>query len=615
MADKKIIGKISREWTSREQEREDYQGYDDIVAMKNDGIPNLRDEDYYVQYTTPIGRDTVQQASNIFATQAPKWDIIPRGLGEIDVAEEMESALEWHFFQASQMGEYRFHSQALIHAIKYNRVCAQLEWQDDYKFCVKLYHPGTVVYGFGSKLHWVAVVNNVEAISVLEHWQEFGEEPRTNEARAKKSGGVYDKDKISAALKKIQDLVDDDETQRLMYVDYTDENTRYVYCWPVSDERIDDSFGYDDDGNEKEDLIVIQDKDNALGFINWAVASGDGDPILSPLLKANLYQNINDAETIKRTKAYRTVFEPMYLQEGVSTENIDIDFSGPQVVAKAPTGSRVTKLNPTPLDPAFNELAAQDRSLANGSIGMGDTANMNISNVQHSTIVEQIRLKLAQLDTGKKLGEQIFVQLGKLIFMWAKKKNKVLMARRLYDKGDGLSQGMDILIEPEKINMDSLYITCRILPNNENDRLGVTNQISMLKQSGVAIDDDQFIEMLYMGNPAVLRAKYEKQELRRAALDGMKTKIVGEIQNELQQAMATFQAQLQMQMQQAQMGMQQEAMMQQQQAQPQIPGNVAPDQGVSMPSDQALSGPGFNAGNGAMPPQAASTLTQAQRPQ
>ncbi len=619
MADKSIIGKISRQWTLREDEREDYQAYDDIVAMKNDGIPNLRDEDYYSQFTSPIGRDIVQQATNIYSTQTPKWDILPRGLGDMDMAEKMERILEWYFWNAAQLGENRFHTQVLIHAIKYNRVCAQLEWLDDYNFCVKLYHPGTVVYEYGSKLQWVATVENVYATAVIQHWRDFAEEPTTNEARQKKSGGIYNKDKIGAALEKIEKLIEDDEEQRMMYVDYTDNKTRYVYCWPVTNDTVDDSFGYDDDGNEKDDLIVIQDKDNVLGFINWAVATGEGDPILAPLHKANLYQNINDAETIKRTKAYRTALEPMYLQEGASTESIEVDFSGPQVVAKAPVGSRVTKLTPTTLDPAFNELSAQDARIATNSLGVGDTANINISNVQHSTIVEQIRLKLAQLDPGKKIGEQIHVQLGKLMFMWAKKNNKILQGRRLYSKTKGLAKGTEVEIRPDDINMDALYITCKIMPNNENDKLEMVNQISMLVQSGVPIPMKEYIEMLGMGNPDVLMEEFERQDIRRTALEAKKTEMLGEAQNLLQQKMAEFNAMLELKMQEMSMQMQgqmqQQQMMAQQQAQPSIPGQEAAQQGMPVPSDQMMQGQGFNAGMGGMPPQAANpSLTQAQRP-
>lgn len=618
MADKSIIGKISRQWTLREDEREDYQAYDDIVAMKNDGIPNLRDEDYYVQFTSPIGRDIVQQATNIYSTQTPKWDIIPRGLGDMDMAEKMERILEWYFWNASQLGEKRFHSQALIHAIKYNRICAQLEWLDDYNFCVKLYHPGTVVYEYGSKLQWVATVENVYATAIIQHWRDFAEEPTTNEARQKKGGGIYNKDKIGAAIEKIEKLIEDDEEQRMMYVDYTDNKTRYVYCWPVSDDSVDDSFGFDDDGKEKDDLIVIQDKDNVLGFINWAIASGEGDPILAPLHKANLYQNINDAETIKRTKAFRIVFEPMYLLEGnTANAELDINFSGAQVTATAPVGVRATKLTPTPLDPAFNELSAQDARIATNSLGVGDTANINVSNVQHSTIVEQIRLKLAQLDPGKKIGEQAHVQLGKLMFMWAKKNKKILQGRRLYSKTKGLAKGTEVVIEPDDINMDALYITCKIMPNNENDKLEMVNQISMLVQSGVPIPMKEYIEMLGMGNPDVLMEEFEKQDIRRTALEAKKTEMLGETQNMLQQKMAEFNAMLELTMQQKSMEMQlsMQPPAPQQGANPEIPGNVAPQQGMPVPSDQMMQGQGFDAGMGGMPPQAANpSLTQAQRP-
>jgi hypothetical protein len=134
--DKAIIGKISRQWTAREQERTDAVGTDKVVNMEWDGIPNLKDEDYYVEFIDTTGRDIIQQAVNIYSTQSPKWNVLPRGLGDVDTAEEFERTIEWYMWKAAQMGEKRFHSEALINACKYNRVCAQLEWVDDYSFCV-----------------------------------------------------------------------------------------------------------------------------------------------------------------------------------------------------------------------------------------------------------------------------------------------------------------------------------------------------------------------------------------------------------------------------------------------------------------------------------------------
>jgi len=612
--DKTLINRIYRQYELAEEEIEDYTAYDDIVAMKWEGIPNLRDEDYYVQYIDTTGRDIVQQAVNIYSTQRPKWDVLPRGLGDVDTAEEFERVIEWYMWKAAQMGRKRFHSEALINACKYNKVCAQLEWVDNY-FCVKIYHPSSVVYEYGNKLQWVSVVNNVTAVSIIEHWSAYAKEGWEE----KTTRG----DQIGKALRKIQELSDDDPEQRMMYVDYTDDKRRYTYCFPVSDERIDDSFGYGDDGKEKNDVIVIQDKTNELGFINWAIAEGEGDPLLSPLLKGGMYNRINEEETILRTKAFRIAFEPMYLQQGREDADATIDYSGGEVVMKAPQGASITKLNATPLDPAFGQLAAQDKNAMTNAIGIASSSTMMASNIQHSTLQEQIKLRLAQLEPYKRITEQAFVQIAYLMFKWAKKKDKILKGQVLYtqnskavEKGN-YERGSEINIEPAQINLDALYIECRILPNNDNDKLQITNQIAMLKQSGIAIPDDEFMEMLYMGSPDILRARYEKQEIRNAALQAKLKEIVAEVDMTMQMKMKQFDAQLNMQVQQAQMQQQQQQMQAQQQQMPQgaPQGQVPPQDGMPMPSDATTQGQGMNAAQGGMPPQQANPeLTQGMRP-
>lgn len=620
-----IIGKMSRQFTLTEDEREDFCGYDDIVAMKVKPIPNLSDEDYYVQFVDTTGRDIVQQAVNIYSTQKPKWDVLPIGQGDVKKAEKMERVIEWYLDKASQMGRKRFHSEALINACKYNRVCAQLEWEKDddkqYYFCVKIYHPSSILFEYGSKLQWVGVYTNVTAVSIIEHWRSYAEEPATSGARSKKNGSIYNADKINAALKKIEKLIEDDEEQRMMYVDYTDDKTRYTYCYKVSDDKVDDTFGCDDDGNMTDDVIVIQDKENKLGFINWAIAEGEGDPLLAPMLKANLYENLNDSETILRTKALMTAFEPMFLQEGREDADAEIDYSGGQTVIKAPTGARMTKLAQTPLDPGFSELAGRDRNIMTNSIGIGQTASLQISNVQHATLQDQIKLRLAQLEPYKRITEQAFIQIAYLIFKWAKKNDEVLTGIRLYSKGKGLLKGSDIIIKPSDINMNTLHITCNILANNENDKLQMVNQISMLMQSGIPVPTKEFVEQLYIGNPEVLKSEYQMEKIEEAALEAKRQAIINETQMDMQKQMAEFQAELEMKtnmaMQKMQMDMQAQAMGQQQQmAMQQQPGAQAPQQSMPMPSDQQMQGPGFNAGQGGMPPQeAAPGLTQAQRPQ
>lgn len=614
--DKTIINRISRQYTLMAEEITDYADYDNIVAMKWDGIPNLKDEDYYVEFIDTTGRDIVQQAVNIYSTQRPKWDVLPRGLGDIDTAEEFERVIEWYMWKAAQAGRKRFHSEALINACKYNKVCAQLEWTDDYSFCVKIYHPGTVVYEYGHKLQWVSVVNNVTAVSLVEYWSGYAK-PNWIE---KLTRG----DQIGKALKKIQELADDDPEQRMMYVDYTDEKRRYTYCYPAGDERIDDSFGYDDDGKKEKEVIVIQDKPNELGFINWAIAEGEGDPLLAPLLKGGIYNRINEEESVLRSKAFRIAFEPMYIQHGRMDADMDIDYSGAQVVAKAPDGARIEKLNATPLDPAFGQLTAQDRNMMTNSIGIASSASLMASNIQHSTLQDQIKLRLAQLEPYKRITEQAFVQMAYLMFKWAKKKEKILKGQVLYtqsskavDKGD-YQRGTEIDIKPDQINLDALYIECRILPNNDNDKLQITNQIAMLIQSGVPIPMAEYIEMLYMGSPDIMQERYEKEQIRNAALQAKLKEIVSEADEAMQKRLQEYGAMLQVKTQEALMALQSGQTPPGQGtpsgAQGALPGQVPAQQGQPLPSDAMTQGQGMNAAGGGMPPQAAnSEITQAMR--
>lgn len=613
--DKTLVTRMYRKYTAMEQDIEDFAGYDDIIAMKWEGIPSLKEKEWYVEFIDTRGRDTIQQATNIFSTQRPKWDVLPRGLGDIDTAGEFERTIEWYMWKASQIGEQRFHEQALLSAVKYNRVCAQLEWMDDYSFCVKIYHPSTVLYEYGTTLQWVSVVNNVTGASIIEHWKDFAKEGWEE----KVSRG----DKIGKALKEISDATYDDPEQRYMYVDYTDKDRRYTYCYPVTSEDVDDSFGLDDDGKPNDDVILIQDKSNKLGFINWAIASGIGEPILSPLLKGGQYDRINDEETILRSKVMRKAFEADWIKEGREDVSVEIDNTGDESVMEVPTGVRLQKVQPSGIDPAFAQLINIDRGIINESIGLSSSADMQVSNVQHSTIIEQIKLRQSQLEQPKRVTEQAFTQIAYLIFRWAKKKDKVLVSQVLHDsrgQGQDYKVGQEISITPDQINLDALYIKCTIMPSTIHDRLQIANQIGLMKQSGLQIPDDEYIEMFDMGDPDIQKERYEEQELRKASLQMQIQQMQLEMQEKFQIRMKEIDMQMQLQMQQMQMQIQQ-GMMQQQMAQAQgavpmqgMAGNVAPQQGIPLPSDGMTQGQGFDAGMGGMPPQVANAeITQSMR--
>jgi hypothetical protein len=545
----KIINKIKRQitWT--------------------DGIDSEKKREWYVEFRDTTGRDIVQESVNIFATNKPKFEVVPRGIGDKDKAEQFERVIEWYMWKAAQYGRKPFHSEALTHAVKYNRVCSQLQWLDDGYFCIKNYHPSSIKYEYGSKLQWVAVVNNVSAISLVEHWQDWKKDRQ-----------------VGAALKKIEALIEDNEEQCMVYVDYTDKKERLTYCYPVSDESVDEGLGIVD-GKKIGSLITIQEKRNALGFINWAISDGEGDALLVPLEKG-LYDAINDIQSVKFSTLMRRGIMPPFIKEGLG--EVKLDFTGDEGYIEVPTGVRLTDTHPQPIDPAISQASAELTAIMNKSLQLQNVSSQSVSNVQHSTLDAQIKMWLAQLEPPKRCVEKNFEKLAILMFEWAKVKKKVLEAFRMNTTEAG-SMGALVLIESQDINLNELYLKCEILQNNPTDMMQRVNNAVALKQAGFSIPDDEALERLDLGtDPAILRRRYEEQQLRNVVLEAKMKEILAEVDVATQAKIMELQAMIQQQQQQPQGG---------------IPGDVPPDQNLA--SEGMTQGQGFNAAQGGTPPQAA----------
>lgn len=565
--DKVILRKIKRQMKLKESEKAAMRAYNDICNMKWDGITTLKDREWYVEFKDPTGRDMIQQAVNIYATHNPKWEVMPIGEGEIDESERKERWYEWHMRLVNSHGEEAPFPKMLTHSTKYNMIAAQLDFRpywdksEDakaYPFCVKVYEPTIVYDEFGSydEPNWVSVVNNVPAVDVIEFWTEYAEHD-----------GI-----VSAAITKLESLVKDEPNQRVMYVDYTDKKKRWVYCYPVSTDKIDDELG-----EENHDIITIMDKKNALGFINWAIARGEGDALLSPLHFGNLWMNINRSETIKRSIAFRRAFYPLFIEEGIG--EAQVDYSGDQDKLKVPVNTKVTPVTPPALDAAFNELSAQDRAMMTRSVGMDNIGSLDASNVQFATINAIIQLRLSILEPYKRTFEKACRRLAILMVKWIKAADETVSGyRTTTTKTNELVRGEEISMSPGDFIEGRFYVDCTIMPNNPTDRMQRINEYTMLKQNGFPVPDDEFVERLDFGAPEVLRSRFEDQQIDNAVLQSAVREIIGEAELKLLQ----LKQQLQM-----------ESMPQ---------GQANPESTPTQPVTQNARGQGFNAAQGGEAP-------------
>ena len=581
--DDKILNRISRRYTLDKTRNDEFSAYDNMVDMVYELPKGLKDRSDVVQYIDPGAHDAEKVAANIYDTYSPKWDIIPRGPDDADGAERLERWLEWQMLRANQHGETEPFREMMIHSLRYSMVSAQLDylpywlpkdrkqWNKQQKdamkkgpFCVIVHHPSNVHYEMGAYgLRWVSTVSVVPAANVIDHWNAYVSE-------------TPDGKKVKSAIAEIEKLLEDDEEAEVTFVDYTDHEKRYVACWHNDTSSVDFDTIFDE--NNPVDVIEIVNAKNDLPFINWTVSVGSSDSLLATLHKGNLWKNTNDSETIKRTSAYRRAFYPLFIEEGVGEES-ETDFSGMVDKIVVPPSRRLTPIMPPPLDPAFNELSAQDRATMSATTSTQNLTNMGSgTNVQFATIQAIIQVNLSQLVSYKRTVEKALRDLGNIAFQWVSASGDSVMAMRSATMDAQRVAGEQIFVGPNDFDEEFLFIDVDLTANTPTDKLQQVNMVAQLTQIGAPIPWAEHMEKLGYENPEALYGQWEDEQVRRIALQNFGKQLDAQLQMQMQQAQ-----------QQAQMQQQQQAQQQPQQPPGMFPEGQAndPNMGGSSPYESA----------------------------
>jgi hypothetical protein len=584
--DEKVLDKIRRRLTFDKAYMDDCVAYDDMEAMRWTP-PNAfkAREEVRIRVSTDA-HDILKTATNLFDVHHPKWEVLPRGPADAERAEEIERWLEWFMRLANQNGDQEVFRVMLKHSTKFNRICAQVEYEpywlekntDAYKealvnpFEIILHYPGNVHYEMGKRLRWVAAVSNVPASDCLDKWENYKSE--TEDGR-----------KIKRALDKIQAFLDDDDEARIMYVDYTDKDKRWVFAYPTDYDTV------DMDLEVPEDYINIFEGANELGFINWEISAGTSDPLLYSLHHGGLWENQCFIDTILDTTGIRRGFAPLLKHTSVSGKPLDIDFSGGEAVVElvSADGETADYMMPPPLDPAIRELADRNSQKGASATGLKGLQNMNIAgNIQFASIQAMIQVSKSALDPYIRNFEKAAVGIARLALLWAKKNGDTLSAYRTKTKNKekGLVAGQKISVGKDDYDPKLLVIQCELMSNNPGDEMTRMNVFSQAKQLDLPVPDGFIVEKMGWGQEEVMKADWLKEKIEKLAL-----------------ALYQKSKELEVEMQAQQMA---QAAMQPQQ----------PPQGVSPPQEgagqqpalAAAGGQGFDPNQGGNPPATAAPM-------
>jgi len=558
--DIKTIEKIQARMEMDTNYQADLKSYKKMVGMEYELPPEWEAKSWVRKQISTDAHDAVKLATNIYDTNRPTWEILPRGLADVDRAERLEVALEWWMQRANKLGTGEPFRKSLHNSLLQNRVIYNLDylpywlpkdkkkWNKEQKaamkassFCLTCHDAGEIWYEVSKYgLKWVAHVSIVTAEDALNHWAIY------------ESDSVEGK-KVKSAIVKLKKGVEDELSY--ISVEYTSHDKREVSLFPTTNENL-DAFENADGDSER---IDVMDTENKLSFINWSIVEGESTPLLYSMHKGGLWSNQCLYDTLITSTTARRAVMPIIKHISQNGKELQIEYRGEHDVIDLTTGEQVEFLIPPPIDQAMSQLSAMNTNKMAQASGIKGLASIEIAgNVQYAAIDAVIKLHMTSLVPYVRSVEKANSQVGNLAFQWLQQGDGFTEnAYRTENKGEGKINGEEILISSSDFDTDTLYIECTLKANTPTDKMQEVNMATSLQQAGAHISWKRTLENLNLGNGEVLEAEWIDEQAVSVALQNK----IKQLDAEIQMKVAEHQAQIQMMQQEVQ----QQAQMQQQQ--------------------------------------------------
>jgi len=511
----KTIESIQARIEEDEEYQDDLEAYDKMVRMEWELPSGWATKEWVRKKVSTDAHDAIRTATNIYDTNNPKWEILPRGLADKDTAEEMETVLEWWMQRANKVGEHEPFRKSLHNSCLQNRVIYQLDylpywlpkdktkWSKEQKaamkassFCIIVHDARNVYYEMGKwGLKWAAAVTVMTAQNVIDAWSVY-------------ESDTEDGKKIASAVRQMKAALADDAELKYILVDFTSHDKREVSVFPTVSETLDEFRSYEPESTEGR--IDILDTKNEIDFINWVVVTGETNPLLYSMHKAGLWEDQNIYDTIVDSTTMRRAVFPILKHTSPNGKPLDIDYSGEQDVIELTRDEDAQTMIPPPIDSAMSQISSQNTAKTAQATGIKGLASIEVAgNVQYAAVQAVIKLHMTNLVPYVRTVEKANAQLADMAFMWLKQGSGYTeIAYRTKSKGEGKEKGMGIVISPEDFDPEELYISCQLIANTPNDKMQEVNMYAQLKQAGAHIAWKETLEKLSLGNGDVLEAAY-----------------------------------------------------------------------------------------------------------
>jgi len=337
--------------------------------------------------------------------------------------------------------------------------------------------------------------------------------------------------------------------------DYTDRKVRAVW---LSEGRMKNVA----EATENENWVLVNAEPHGLPFLPWVCQMGgstlESDPVhqYQPILYAVWTTGAWDIQNITETLMVSEVIarsgSPRFVEEGPNPQQGEVDYMSPERQAKMPAGNTLRELNPQQIDQALEKVQALqaakiDKATVSRVLQGGDLP----SGLAFATLNLATQNAVGVLKPAKDLAEKAIAEIFVLMLLWTAHTDQPLLGYST----DKKTAGEQMVIQPDEIDPEAIYIEVEMHPDAPTDRAQRVNTAAMAVKE-LMLPLEEALEQIGVTDPQVAMQTRIKEMMLQHMVDMQFMREEQEIQFEFQMKMQEAQMQMQMAMQQAQMEMQ-----------------------------------------------------------
>jgi hypothetical protein len=507
-----------------------FQAMWDMWNMNWTMPPNLTQHKYIRKQVAPDPHDAIRVGTQVLASVMPTPSInslVPT-VQTREKFDKLERAISWLFRIACQRKGNPL-ADIVRHALLFDRVAVQVVYLPNQMDVTKVFqgekHREEYALRYGPFAIVVRDPRNVHA-----EWSEFMPERVLYKYVAPVHEVISFWGEKASKLKNKKANEKYDGYEYVTVYDYHDLEQRRV--WAILQNN-DMRLANPTDG----DTAIILSEKNKLDFLPWVVRDGGEqlDPILLPVWKTNLWEDMNLYETLMSSEIIAYSAAPKIIKESFNPDSITVDYGQVGASIDHQPGESVTPFLPPQID--INISSLLDRL-------QGRMAKSTVPNViqsvdfpaewAYATLNLAVQSGIKVLTPARELSQRVLSDVFRQMFYWIDYSGDTVVAyptRQQIEQPEPIegalgipppillrNQVEQVEISPDDFDVKHMYIDVELEVDIPSDKMGRVNAAATLNER-LWYTKRQALEDVGVPDPGAMIDEWEEERRRESDLN------------------------------------------------------------------------------------------------